>query len=1145
MIVCKNCGATNEEGRATCVKCGNSLGGPMDGLAALRRLATVGAPAAEPPRRDRPMQTGELGEAVPDWLELLLAKYGQEAPTLVGAESRVSAPPGQPPSVSPPETASRLASLLERMGTEAPPAPDRPATSVDWGKPAAGEAAGEEADWLDTLVSKSSPAEQAPTQPSASQAAGMSGRVEEPSGAEETPDWLTGLSVSAQPLEPSPPSGPEAPEGEVPDWLHELDVAASRPEPSPGEEAPAVTGVGDWLTELGAEAPTAPEEGGTVPDWLRDLGEISPPAAPPPSAPVAAPPPPPPATPGAEAEAEVPDWLSRLAKAPAEKPAGGGGVPPVKEEKPSAGETKPAAELGAPSWLADLGLSEAETTSLAESETAPGGAPSVPDWLRDMELAESALPPQAETPGKRESELPDWLDAMEPSEAAAPPAAPEAPPAKSPGGAESELPDWLRAMELPETAASPTRPETPPKVMAELPAEVEPELPDWLRGLESPETAAPPTPPETPPRVMAESPAGVEPELPDWLRAMESPETAAPPAPPETPPAGVVAESPAEVEPELPDWLATLRSEEYLAGGEDLGLPSPEEAAEEAPEERVEEPDWLAQLRAAREEEAMELKTEPEVVEADEGELPDWLAEVSASRETPQSAPLEIEFIPQSRAEIEPERAELEPEAAERAEAEEAGALDWLAELETMEAAEPQAETPVPPAQPETTPAAETGLEFPDWLRQEEAAAFPAAPQPPAPPASEEADLSWLTELAPEGAEGPSAAEEAAPTEIPDWLRELEPEEKAPVEPRESEKVLAGMPGLLPITEEPKPPVAPSPRAAVPEVPDVEGARLFRDISAGRSAQVSPTEEEALHKPRRRILATLLYVVVFILLVTLIALALYLVMGRVGDLMKGTAFGEFFGTPVVIEESPASPINTLRAEIIKLPTDAVVVVSFDYSPATEAEMDPLADIVVRDLLSRQARVVAVSLRPEGAAMAQRLLARFETEYPSGQRTLNLGYLPGQTVGVRNLAFLSTTSLFQVERKSMSDYSAWQDVSGLGDVALIVDVADNPLAVRWWVEQAGPGTQANRPLIAAVSAAADPTVRPYYNALNPRAGQLRGLVSGVAGAAAYENRLQQPGRAMGSLAAQSVANLSMVVFSLGGTIVGLAHRTREM
>jgi hypothetical protein len=731
---------------------------------------------------------------------------------------------------------------------------------------------------------------------------------------------------------------------------------------------------------------------------------------------------------------------------------------------------------------------------------------------------------------------------MDLAEAAVPPQSPQA---ETPTGPEPELPDWLRSMEAPDAAAPLAPPEVPPaKAAVETPAGAEPELPDWLRAMELPETAAPP---ETPPaKVGAKAPVEAEPELPDWLRSMEAPEAAAPPAPLEMPPAKVAAETPAEAEPELPDWLASLRSEEYLTGGQGVGLPLPQEVAEEVPQEGAQEPDWLAQLRAAREEETLELGAQAEVVEADEGELPDWLAEVSASQEAAQPPSAEIEFIPQSpRAEIEPEMAEVHPEGAGRAEAEEAGALDWLAELETIEAAEPPVEAPAPPARPETAPAAEAGLELPDWLREEEMAAFPTAAPPPAP---EEAPLSWLTEVEPEGPQGeevPPAVEEVAPAEIPDWLRGLQPEEEAPAGPMEAEGVLAGVPDLLPVAEEPKPPVAPPSRAAVPEVPDVEGARLFRDISAGRPAQAPLAEEEALPESRRsRIMATLLWTVIFIVLVVLISLALILVLNRAGELMKGTAFGEFFGSPLAIEESPASPINTLRAEIIKLPPDAVVVISFDYSPATEAEMDPLADVVVHDLLSRQARVVAVSLRPEGAAMAQRLLARFEGKYPSGQRTLNLGYLPGQTIGVRNLAFLTTAPLFQVERKSMGDYPAWRDVSGLGDVALVVDVADNPLAVRWWVEQAGPGTQANRPLIAAVSAAADPTVRPYYNALNPKAGQLRGLISGVTGAAAYENRLQQPGRAMGSLAAQSVANLSMVVFSLGGTIVGLAHRTRE-
>jgi hypothetical protein len=78
----------------------------------------------------------------------------------------------------------------------------------------------------------------------------------------------------------------------------------------------------------------------------------------------------------------------------------------------------------------------------------------------------------------------------------------------------------------------------------------------------------------------------------------------------------------------------------------------------------------------------------------------------------------------------------------------------------------------------------------------------------------------------------------------------------------------------------------------------------------------------------------------------------------------------------------------------------------------------------------------------------------------------------------------------------------------------------------------------------VSAAADPTVRPYYNSIDPKAGQLRGLISGVTGTAAYENRLGQPGRAMESLAAQSVAHLGLVVLGVGGTLMGFQSRSRE-
>jgi hypothetical protein len=257
----------------------------------------------------------------------------------------------------------------------------------------------------------------------------------------------------------------------------------------------------------------------------------------------------------------------------------------------------------------------------------------------------------------------------------------------------------------------------------------------------------------------------------------------------------------------------------------------------------------------------------------------------------------------------------------------------------------------------------------------------------------------------------------------------------------------------------------------------------------------------------------------------------------VENLLGGPAFHRFLETPSAA--GLVASVQTFRDEIVTLPPDSVVLVCLDYSPATEAEMDPLAETVMRDLLNHQARVITVSLQPEGAIMAQRLLDRFESDHPYGQRTLNLGYLPGQTAGVRSLAFLPELALFQGTDETLDDYPAWQDVKGLDDVALVVVVADSARAVRWWVEQAPPSPLADRPMLAAVSASAAPTIRPYHNA-----GQLQGMISGVTAAAAYEIYLGQPARATRSLAAQSAAHVGLVVVGLVGTFAGFTSHTAE-
>lgn len=66
------------------------------------------------------------------------------------------------------------------------------------------------------------------------------------------------------------------------------------------------------------------------------------------------------------------------------------------------------------------------------------------------------------------------------------------------------------------------------------------------------------------------------------------------------------------------------------------------------------------------------------------------------------------------------------------------------------------------------------------------------------------------------------------------------------------------------------------------------------------------------------------------------------------------------------------------------------------------------------------------------------------------------------------------------------------------------MTDSADTARVWIEQAGP-MLGNTPMAMVISAQAEPMVRPYLDS-----GQIKGLVTGLAGGKAYEQSLQRPG-----------------------------------
>jgi hypothetical protein len=209
--------------------------------------------------------------------------------------------------------------------------------------------------------------------------------------------------------------------------------------------------------------------------------------------------------------------------------------------------------------------------------------------------------------------------------------------------------------------------------------------------------------------------------------------------------------------------------------------------------------------------------------------------------------------------------------------------------------------------------------------------------------------------------------------------------------------------------------------------------------------------------------------------------------------------------------------------------EAVALVSFDYTTATRGEMQPLAEAVLGRLKGQGMRIITVSLEPEGAVIAEQTLRGSDTNMVK-----NLGYIPGQVAGIRNL----------LTDGGSLESAGWQDVQSLKQVSVIVTLADNAATARGWIEQVEAAAvtpdSGERLLLAATSAAAEPFLRPYRSAGqldDPNNAQLDGLISGINGAAALEAVRNNFGPARQMLDSQSIAHLLIVILIAAGTMAG--------
>ena len=155
----------------------------------------------------------------------------------------------------------------------------------------------------------------------------------------------------------------------------------------------------------------------------------------------------------------------------------------------------------------------------------------------------------------------------------------------------------------------------------------------------------------------------------------------------------------------------------------------------------------------------------------------------------------------------------------------------------------------------------------------------------------------------------------------------------------------------------------------------------------------------------------------------------------------------------------------------------------------------------------------------------------QNTYVPANRVVNLGYLPGGSVGLQTLAKDPASAIpLTADLQPAWQSGLLQNITKISDFGALIVITENADTARYWIEQVQPAL-GSTPLIVVISAQSAPMLQPYFSS-----GQVQGYLAGLNAATIYEELSQQPGVATINFSAFQYAMLvvTLIVF-IGGVL----------
>ena len=210
------------------------------------------------------------------------------------------------------------------------------------------------------------------------------------------------------------------------------------------------------------------------------------------------------------------------------------------------------------------------------------------------------------------------------------------------------------------------------------------------------------------------------------------------------------------------------------------------------------------------------------------------------------------------------------------------------------------------------------------------------------------------------------------------------------------------------------------------------------------------------------------------------------------------------GVPILIQntlpEAPTPLAQSTFDQLDQLPAGSKVLLAFDFDPASEGELGPMATSFVNQCARKGHRMYFMALWPVGAQMITQTVDRVIKEYypdlEYGTDYVNLGFKAGNEAVIKTIAS-DLAQYYPTDSRgtAISQIPMMSGISSLENFDILVNVSAGYPGSKEWVLYAA--TPLKKPLLVGCTGVQAPLMYPYVP------NQVQGLLGAIKGAAEYE------------------------------------------